>query len=276
MKSDSILADDFWWLPKNVAIESLSVGVGHHRPLTDEDEPCSAKWFHSLDKDKEILSEAEEHYPLDFLSKWRDICKNTNVYRTLKLFDSNTGKTVLLGPFLIDIDNSILDDGYRENLDDSQVIARMVISYLVEVVGLSSSDLRIFFSGRKGFNIEVYPQALGINGSIDDQIKLSSEKQDEIIAFLRQNNNIQDSPYVSKNKVSIQDTVIDRIYGDRFGYRLKHPYIRAHNSINAWIQNDRNRVARRKIELTTEELLSMSATEITSRAEELAQTSKPS
>ncbi len=254
MKSKPILKSDFWWLPQNIAIPSLLVGVGHHNPLTDQDDPRSIKWFHSLDEDDKTLSNTEVKYGLGFLNKWRGICKNTNIYRTLEIFDRNTQKAILLGPFLIDIDNS------GENLDDAQDLTKQVVSYLTKSLCLSLNDLRIFFSGRKGFNVEVRPQAFNINGSIQDQIKLSSKKLDEIIAFLR-----------NKNAVSNQGAIIDRIYGDRFGYKLKNPYIRLHDSINEWIRDDGSKMARMRIELTIEQLQNI---KICSEVEELARISR--
>jgi len=187
----------------------------------------------------------EGYYGLDFLNEWRNACQNTNVYRTLKVLDLNTRNAIFLGPFLIDIDSSTWDNGYEEHLNDAQSITHKVVEYLTKELGLSLSDLHIFFSGRKGFNIEVRPEAIGINGSINVQARLSSKKLDEIITFLRNKNNITD---FSTNVVSNQGTVIDRIYGDRFRYNLKHPYIRLSNSVNSWIGKQRKPMARTKAE----------------------------
>lgn len=260
MESGSGLISDFWWLPRNVTSSDFSVLVGHHRPLTDEDDPREIKWFYSLDKDGSISSEIKS-YSFDFISQWRNACKDTNVYRTLKIFNRNTGEAILLGPFLVDIDNS------NGNLDAAQTVTKQVVNYLVKQLDLSPNDVRIFFSGHKGFNVEVYPEVIGLRGSLLDQIMLSSNKLDDIIAFLQKCNNIQDS---SRNIVDLQGTVIDRIYGDRFGYKLKHPYIRLHNSINKWIRGDGSECARRKIELTIEQLWNMSAVQICVESEKLA------
>ena len=266
MKSGSDLTSDFWWLPRNIGIEDLSVSLGHHTALTDKDDPCSMQWFHSLDENMQISPEAK-YYDLDVLSKWRSVCKNTNVYRTIKVFDKKTGEPLFLGPFLIDIDNSVENNGFREDLDDAQAVTKQVVTYLIQQLELFSDDLRIFFSGRKGFNVEIRPQALGINGSLLDQVRLSSKKLDDIISALRNSNNIQGS---SRNVVGRQGTIIDRIYGDRFGYKLKHPCVRLHDSINKWIRGDGKAVARRKIEITLEQLRNMSAAEISLKSERLA------
>ena len=253
--------NDLWWLPRNVAISELLVGVGHHDAIVDGEEvPCLDEWYRSFDH-KRNLSNNIEYYPIHLLNDWRKACKNANVYKTLEVFDKNTREANLLGPFLIDIDNS------EENLDDAQAINTQVATYLLNGQRISKDSMRIFFSGRKGFNVEVRPDILGIDGSLSDQIKCSSMKLDEIVYVLRKINNVQDA---TRNIVSNQGTVIDRIYGDRFGYKLKHPYIRLRDSINKWIRNNGSEIARMKIELTIEQLHSMSATEISSKAEELA------
>jgi len=118
--------------------------------------------------------------------------------------------------------------------------------------------MRIFFSGRKGFNIEICPRALGIRVSVNNQVELSAKKLEEIIGTL------------ITNKASKSKTVIDRIYGNRFGYRLKHPYIRLHDSVNKWICSDGKAIARRRIEITSEELQTKNAVEIALESERLA------
>ena len=268
MNAKSKLLSDFWWLSKDVDSGDLLVGVGHHRTLTDEDNQCSIIWFHSFEKNTRRLSQAKENYQLDLLSKWQSISKNTNIYRTIKIFDRNTKEAVLIGPFLIDIDNSVPDNGFKENLIDAKDVAYQVILYLTNELRLSENDLRIFFSGRKGFNIEVRPQALGVNGGIEDQIRLSRDKLYCIVSFLRSASGVTNS---TRNVVSKQGTVIDSIYGSKHDpCELKHPYIRLHNSINKWIRDDASEVARMRIEVTIEQLWRKSAEEICLESKELA------
>lgn len=256
------LISDFWWLPHNVATDDLVIGVGHHKEIADnEDVPPLESWYRSLTP-KGTLSNKVKCCSINSLNEWRNACNNINVYRTLKVFDDNTEKAIFLGSFLIDIDNG------AEDLDDAQGVSKQVVEYLITRLKLSLDDLRIFFSGHKGFNIEIRPKSLGINGLVPDQIRLSSKKLDDIIAAIRHNNNIQDS---TENVVSAQGTVIDRIYGNRFGYQLKHPYIRLHNSINKWIRGDGKTVTRGKIEVTYKRLCEKSAAAISLESEKLAQ-----
>lgn len=266
---------DFWWIQEEER-RSLYVGVGHHKPLTDDDQPCEIPWFRSLKNGG--LSLDEEHYPLAFINEWRKACSDTNVYRTLTLFD-NKGQPVVLGSFLIDIDNSqLVTNAYKEDLDDALRVARATIELLrTKPYKVQEIDLRVFFSGRKGFNIEVRPSSLGIEGAYEDQIRLSATKLDCIIMALRRCADISSDSYTqyngfklygAGNAVSNNETIIDRIYGSRSnGYKLKHPYVRLHNSINEWTPKSGTKMARRKIRISLAELSGMSAEQICQKAQ---------
>ncbi len=252
------LASDFWWLPENVVINELVIGLGNHKMITDdEDMPPLTSCYCSISQEG-TLSNDIVYYPVHFLEQWRSACKNVNIYRTLKIFGKNTKEAMFLGPFLVDIDNE------KEDLDAAQVVAKDVLEYLITQLKTSESDLRIFFTGHKGFNIEMRPKALNISGSVPDQIRLSSKKLDSIIDYLSKDNNVQDS---TTNVVDNRGTVIDRIYGNRFGFGLKHPFVRLHNSINKWITNDNRTIARKKMEITCQQLWKKSASEISSDSE---------
>lgn len=264
MEGSSNVISDYWWLPKGVSINNLRTGVGYHKNVTDGDEvPPLSDWYRSLDS-KGRLSTSIETYPIIFVEKWRVICKNTNVYRTLEVFGRRTGEAILLGPFVVDIDNS------GGNLSEAQNITRQIVDYLVNKLSLLPNKLRVFFSGHKGFNVEVHPEAIGLRGVLIDQIKLSSLRLRDITDFLRNSNNIKDS---CMNVVGVQGTVIDQIYGDRLGYKLKHSYIRLHSSINKWSQKDGLPWARRKIEITIEQLWEMNTTQVSAESEKQTLTS---
>ncbi|MBI2980163.1 MAG: hypothetical protein HYY41_04980 [Chloroflexi bacterium] len=258
------LISDSWWLPDIASIGDLVIGVGHHKEIADDEEvPALESWYRSLTPKGNLSNKVKcVGYSINSLNEWRKACNNTNVYRTLKVFNRNTGEASFLGPFLIDIDNG------AEDLSDTQSITRQVVDYLTTQLNLSLDDLHIFFSGHKGFNIEIRPETMGISGLIADQIRFSSKRLDKIIAVLRNRNSIQDP---TRNVVSSQGTVIDPIYGDRYGYQLKHPYIRLHNSINKWIRDDNKVAARRRIEIKYEQLWKKSTAEIYLESEKLAE-----
>lgn len=266
---------DFWWVDEELH-RSLYLGVGHHKALTDDDNPCTIQWFHSLQDGD--LSVVEKCYPLSFLHKWRKACNDINVYRTLTLCDK-AGKRILLGPFLIDIDNSVIVNGYQEDLADALKVAQTTIKFLKTQLGIQENDLQVFFTGRKGFNIEVLPSSLGIrtDDAVDDQIRLSATKLDEIIDALRRSAGISSNAYAqfpgfrlygTSNAVSDKRTSIDRIYGSRFNkFKLKHPYVRLHNSINEWIAKTGDKMARRKIRISLSDLFGRSAEQICLKAQ---------
>jgi hypothetical protein len=251
-------ASDFWWLSDAEANQDLVVGVGHHEPFTDEYEPdLSAPnaaeptirgWKHSLG-DSGDLSELFRWYPLEFLHRWRSECRVRNVYRTVRLVSRENAGRVLLGPFLIDIDNQGWTNGYSEDVGAALDVVRQT-AHLLAGRGLKNGrDFRVFFSGRKGFNIEVVPSSLGIDGDERAQITTSARVLEEIVGTL-----------------TLGATNVDRIYGNRFGYRLKYPYIRLHNSLNCW-KGPSGALCRQRIEVSLPDLSNLRAAQIIERSE---------
>lgn len=276
VEMSNIFDTDFWWLQEE-HYDSLYVGVGHHKPLTDDDEPFRTTWFRSINHGGR-LSEAQKNYPLSFIHQWRKAGGDVNVYRTLTLFN-NKEEPVLLGPFLIDIDNSQLaKNGYKEDLEDALKVARATIQLLRgKPYAIEENDLRLFFTGRKGFNIEIRPFSLGIrtDANFEQQVKASACRLDEITKALQRCQGISNTYtqydgfklWGASNHVSNSGTTIDRIYGSKSnGYKLKHPYIRLHDSINSWMQKDGNKMARTKIRISLADLFDMSAKQICQKA----------
>jgi hypothetical protein len=252
---------DFWWLPKGESTEDWLVGVGHHRPLTPDDQPSPSMpdqerpvlpgWWHSLDQ-QEHLSDAFQLYPIDFLRRWRLACQNTNVYRTLVLFPTSAGRESMLGPFLVDIDNG------QDDIDDALQVGRQTVKLCVEQWNIAEEDCQVFFSGHKGFNIEIRPEALGIGGSVEHQVELSCQKLDVIRRQLRQRNGLPDGG----GAVSTAGTGIDRVYSK---FRLRHPYIRLPDSVNAWVESNSVQMSRLRTRLSIEELNRLPLAAILSR-----------
>jgi len=167
---------------------------------------------------------------------------------------------------LVDIDNQDWTNGYSENLGDALTIAKQTVAFLTADWHLAAnSDLRAFFSGRKGFNVEIRPASLGIRGPVWQQLELSSQKLDEIIAHLRKQNGVTTG---ESNVVSQHLTQVDSIYGNRrFGCRLKHPYTRLHDSVNKWISKDGSEIARMRLEVSADQLMTETAPSIVFRAD---------
>ncbi len=243
---DSSRTSDFWWLSAEQASQAWLIGLGHHREnddrrityYPDPNRPALLDWVHSLGEQDEP-SEVFKLYPLSFISQWRARWNHHNVYRTMKLFPESGGGEAILGPLLVDIDSQDWESQPLEDLNDTLRIARRAIALVVQRWGVKpEDDVRVFFSGRKGFNIEVIPSRLGIAGDIDQQIGRSVGCLDTIRQELG---------------ISAAGPTIDPVYGNRHGFRLKHPYIRLHDSFNCWRSNAMPQCHRR-VRLTIDEL----------------------
>lgn len=246
---------DFWWVDTPDMLAEARVGVAHHAPLTDEDDPFSTTWYRSLDDTGQPCPRSQL-YPLNSLEQWREVCANTNVYRTLTIFDGD-GKTSLgLGPFLIDVDNESRVNGYRSDLQEALEVARRTVERLTNHLGVHPDDMRLFFSGRKGFNIEVRPSAVRLVGTVDAQIERSGRICDDL-----------------RRAVRTASTTIDIVYGWGGDYSLNHPYTRLHSSINKWVDAERAIRQRLHLELTLHDFFHQPASAIMSRAEELCRPS---
>ena len=238
---------DFWWLGSSEKSIYKYTELGHHKVIRDDEDPRSVKWDTSI-------------WSIDKLEHWCDRFENTNVYRSLKIASASSGVEETIGPFLVDIDNG------EEYLEDALVVTRKAFHLVHDELGVYTDSLKIFFTGHKGFNLEIRPQALNIQGSTADQVRISAKVLRQLTEKLRQG-----KAWQTRNQVSDVGTVVDQIYGDRyFDYRLKHPYIRLHGSINTWISSDGKTKSRMKIQLTVAELNRLSAAEISNRAEKLA------
>lgn len=238
---------DFWWLSSSHRTEHLYVNVGHHRPISDNEDPRSIR------RDTNTC-------PINQLNAWRERFQNTNVYRGLQITTDPPDSDGLMGPFIVDIDNG------NEDIEDALAVTKKTLALLQDSFDISIENVRLFFTGHKGFNLEVHPRAFSLFGSINEQIRKSADILYQIIKSLR----IGDS-WQTVNQVSDRGTVIDQIYGSRYsGYRLKHPDLRLHSSINKWIMADGKAMTRMKIEIILADLNQLDAREIVDRSEKLA------
>jgi hypothetical protein len=135
-----------------------------------------------------------------------------------------------VGPFVIDVDNEHAD------LVDALTVTRKIVNYLCRNV--NENQVLLFFTGHKGFNLEICPGALGRFGSIDEEQCLEESMRKRILGELRQSgHNLK-----ATNQASERETILDRRYC----------HVRLHESLNSWIEN-RKRVLRKKIGFTVTE-----------------------
>ena len=235
--SQSHQPSDLWWATPEQLNEFRYLYFGHHDPISDDDELKDTLWFHSLDPDH---PRAHTLYSRDLVHSWRQHWQNTNVYRSLLLF--NEEKDGVVGPFLLDIDSSAYDEqamAYTEDLNEAHTVARMAALLLNDQWEVAETDIRVFFSGRKGYNFEVRPGTLGIDGDLNNQL-LACER---VQAKLR-----------DELKAEGVANLVDRVFGaPLFWLPPRHPFIRLHGSINAWRSQGTDH-RRRRIELTLDNL----------------------
>ena len=210
---------DFWWLTSEQASMYVNVGLVHHQPLADKDSAPRQAF------ENPYIAEIQG------ILEWCNKYQNTNVYRSLKIWSDNSKREALSGPFIIDIDNA-------RNLADTLIMTRKAVRLIFRSHELKESDIRLFFTGHKGFNIEVLPSVLGLVGTPTEQDNEADCIRKKIINELRRKAGLVSEQGQARNLVSKNCTIIDLI----------HDYIRLHDSINKWIECGVT-IARKKIEL---------------------------
>jgi len=223
---------DFWWLTAKEKRKYIYVELVYHKPFGEEnDAPSSVFMNPSLVEVKNI-------------NQWRQQYQNTNVYRSLKVWADKSRKDALSGPFIIDIDNE------SENLSDALVVTKKAVECLRNSYGIKDDDIHIFFTGHKGFNLEIHPSALKIRGTVEEQENKTQRIRKEVIRKLQQGKNVKG------NSVSERGTLIDSI----------HEYVRLHYSLNKWISKT-GKIARMKIELPIHEFNNLIIEKIIAKSE---------
>jgi hypothetical protein len=250
---------DFWWLSSEVDASRLNIGLCTHHPLTDSERPALS-WRCAFDDREVNIRGSPCLHSLAALNEGRQLSNNINVYRTLELFDEHQ-RPQIVGPFIIDVDNETQGPPYEQDIAAALLLAKAVVNLLVRKEGLSSSDLRVYFSGCKGFNVEVRPDAIGVVGSLSHQARLSYQRLDDLILELVRAGDLQPESY---ERIS----TIDRIYTE-WG-ALRHPYVRLHDSVNAWISSQGSPMARKKLEIAPAHLSRTVAAELCLESEQLA------
>jgi hypothetical protein len=258
-----IAMSDFWWLTLQEKRKYIYIELVYHPPLAEED-----------DSPRQSFS-SPYLAPVTEIGQWRANHQNTNIYRSLKVWKDQSKTEALSGPFLVDIDN---ENGC---LDDALTVTREAVTCVLASYNVKQNDIRVFFTGHKGFNIEILPSALGIVGTPKEQENRVECRRKEIIKKLQESKSLgggfvasyEDDKVMLKgpntgkelskadllgktvNVVSPGGTVIDRI----------HEYIRLHRSINKWIECGVIR-ARKKVKLTLGELNSLPLEQIVAKS----------
>lgn len=252
---------DFWWLPEKEDINRLLTGLGHREIINERDDPRLADWWFSEGPPSLFHSGGPLH-PISYLHTWRQLWNNTEIYRSLKLVRDEKGRIV--GPFLLDIDSTHRTRGNQtHDIEDALLVAKRCLGYLLEKFNLTQRDYRVFFSGRKGFSIEVRPESIGAPNGYRQRLRFFDTLNADITAeVLGQANKTE------------KGTMIDKVLRTETWTGesdLHHPFLRIHNSINSWTDATGRPVHRMKIEVEPDRIGRIDASEVIRESEARAQ-----
>lgn len=239
-----VTVSELWWMTQNEVAKFSWLEVLHLAPHSDEPgtglTPMSVACYRSIAIEGG-LSRESQRYPIRFLDTWREQCSNTNVFRSMVLYSASEGGEELAGPFVIDIDSNSgsWKAGFAPNINDAlQTATRILAGPLSR---LRETDCRVFFTGHKGFRIEVRPQALGVANGRDWE-----EASREALHSYRD--------------LQVGSAIIDK----------PHDELRLHESVNCWIAQDGRMMYRMTYELSLSKVLSLDADAMSQRGEALA------
>lgn len=149
-----MLNTDYWWLSLDEARQYKYIDVFHQKPYSDEPnterDPLSCP-----------MQQSDIRYHLESIDQWRVKFRNINVFRSYALYSSHIKGKEVIGPFLLDIDRFMEQEvGYPPDIDRAIKDTRFLIQKYCS--DYKDDDYRIFFTGHKGFHIEIRPEAIGV------------------------------------------------------------------------------------------------------------------
>ena len=139
------MTGEFWWL------EPLGI------PLQGEVRVGTSKWTPSTEDP--VFKKVNDPVALNDLGLWAARHYWKNVHRSLELLPTPETRPAATGPFVIDIDveQEPLEAGCIDlsaGLEGARRVAVAVVSHF-RAAGVSASDMRVYFSGRRGFHVHV-------------------------------------------------------------------------------------------------------------------------
>jgi len=167
--------------------------------------------------------------PSRYAQEWWDLWNGTNVHRSSAVSLDGDPHRVIEGPILLDFDGDEWDQDDVRRLRQPRNAAVKVLRWAIAEFHLAESDVRCYFSGRKGFHLELRPER--ITAALAD----ASEATDPVRTLLRR-----------VRRASILDP-------EEQGFDPPKTWKRLANSINAWQQAGHAR-AMRRIALTLDQL----------------------
>ncbi len=228
-----ILSTDFWWLSPEEIKQYCYIDLFYQEPYSDE--PNSDN---DPSKPVKLIGSRPR---LEDIQKRTVNFRNINVFRSYALYDSAIDGEEIVGPLVLDIDRSIeQESGYPPDLDkalkDTQLLIQEYCSNFKE------DEYRIFFTGHKGFNIEIHPRVFGELSKVHRRRVFGQE--------LREINNHYGRSFVDP----------------------QHEHVRLHRSINNWIDYSGVWNYAMKIQMTKRQLATGNVEDILNKAKKLALT----
>ncbi|MFC1950196.1 hypothetical protein ACFLWD_00845 [Chloroflexota bacterium] len=227
-----MISTDFWWLSPEEVKQYRYIDLFHQEPHSDEPntnrDPLSCPMLKN-----------DKRHPLEFVRQWKAKFRNMNVFRSYALYSSEIEGKEIIGPLLLDIDRTIEQGGgYLPDFDRALKDTCLLIKEYCS--NLNSKNCRIFFTGHKGFHIEVQPKATGISKCVDRWQYFGNIRKD-----------------------------INKRFGNAFVDKFR-PHVRLHNSVNRWIDYSGKMVNSMNFEVSIDELFNLSAEDIFVKARNLA------
>lgn len=225
-----MIITDFWWLSPEETREYRYLDLFHQEPYSDEPntnrDPISCPMMPS-----------ERKQALGLISQWKTQFKNINVFRSFTIYRSESDAEEIIGPFLIDIDRTLKGSyipDLRKALEDTRLLVKEYC------FNLKDKDYRVFFTGHKGFHIEIHPRAIDIPPNVD-----------------------------RRQQFEIRRKEINKQFGNAF-IDVFHSHIRLHDSINSWIDYSGQQIYSMNFRVSIDLLFSLNVEDISAKAANLA------
>ena len=227
----SLDEDEFWWLSPEEKEGFKYIRPGYQNKLPNDVIP-DVKFGGRI--------------KINNLTFWCSEHRMENVHREFNLYLKGVRKCdTLEGPVLLDFDNS------DENLESACKCTTEALRFLQYNLGINlSADCRVFFSGRKGFHIELRPIAI-----VSELLERAGHFQRPLL-HLKLIRRLQSNFGLSgtTNQLDQKRTFLDK----------EHQAKRINGSVNAWTSN--GHVYRRKmVPVVPERLASEDPTSLVSQ-----------
>jgi len=224
--TDFASLSDFWWMTNQQRGRFTFMRVTHHSP-SDNSSRLDDSAF--LETAGDVLSSSElEKYCVDH--------GRTNLHRYLMVWDSPSCERGLPGPQLLDIDiepSDLSSNRELDGLDMALSVTRDIVRFVLpDALHFSPETFRVYFSGQKGFHVEIVPDAVAE--------WLSRPSPSTLCELQRQQHNFRREVIrcLEHRNWHIRHNC-NWVVGP--GYRVVldrlHSYLRLHWTVNAWLQD---------------------------------------